>query len=286
MTTFNLFMAVKLYKPTTPGRRFASVTDYSVLHKRHKTPKGLIVSKGKQAGRNNTGKITVRHQGGGARKKIRVVDYSRIDRKGIPGKVKTIEYDPTRTAFVSMIAYRDGVKRYIVAPQGLKVGATVMFADNAEIQPGNRLPLANIPVGSMIHDVELIPGQGGKIARSAGSVITLQNIEAGYALLKMPSGEIRRVRETCTATIGQISNPDWMNVRIGSAGRKRRMGWRPSVRGKVMNPVDHPHGGGEGSNPIGLKYPKTPWGKHAMGVKTRDKKKPSTKFIVKRRTKK
>ena len=279
-------MAVKVYKPTSPGRRIASVTDYSVLSKKEKTPKGLIVSKGKQAGRNNTGKITVRHQGGGARKKLRVVDFDRSDRNGIPGTVKTIEYDPTRTAFISLIAYKDGVKRYILTPQGLKVGAQVMFSETAEIQPGNRLPLASIPVGSLIHDVELIPGRGGKIARSAGNYITLQNIEGGYALLKMPSGEIRRVRETCTATIGQMSNPDWMNVRIGKAGRMRHMGWRPSVRGKVMNPVDHPHGGGEGQNPVGLKYPKTPWGRHAMGVKTRDNKKPSSKFIVKRRTKK
>ncbi len=279
-------MAVKLYKPTTPGRRFASVSDYSVLSKKKKTPKGLVVSKGKQAGRNNSGKITVRHQGGGARKKIRVVDFSRLDRKDIPGTVKSVEYDPTRTAFISLISYNDGVKRYILSPQGLKVGDKVMYSDKAEIHPGNRLPLSSIPVGSTIHDVELIPGHGGKIARSAGGSLTLQNVEGGYALLKMPSGEIRRVRETCSATIGSLSNADWMNVRIGKAGRKRHMGWRPSVRGKVMNPVDHPHGGGEGQNPIGLKYPKTPWGKHAMGVKTRDKKKPSGKFIVKRRTKK
>lgn len=279
-------MAVKIYKPTTPGRRFQSVTDYSVLSKTEKTPKGLIVSKGRQAGRNNSGKITVRHQGGGSKKKIRLVDFSRIDRKGIPGTIKTIEYDPTRTAFISLVAYLDGVKRYIVTPQGIAVGATVVYSDTAEIQPGNRMSISVIPVGSMIHDVELIPGQGGKIARSAGNGITLQNVEGGYALLKMPSGEIRRVRETCSATIGQISNPDWMNVRIGTAGRKRHMGWRPQVRGKVMNPVDHPHGGGEGSNPIGLKYPKTPWGKHALGVKTRDKKKPTSKFIVKRRVNK
>lgn len=279
-------MAVKIYKPTTPGRRFQSVTDYSVLDKRSKTPKGLIASKSKQAGRNNSGKITVRHQGGGARKKIRLVDFSRVDRKDIPGTVRSVEYDPTRTAFISLVAYNDGVKRYILTPQGVKVGSKVIFSDTAEIQPGNRLPVSAIPVGSLIHDVELIPGHGGKIARSAGSAITLQNVEGGYALLKMPSGEIRRIRETCTATIGQLSNPDWMNVRIGTAGRKRHMGWRPQVRGKVMNPVDHPHGGGEGSNPIGLKYPKTPWGKHAMGVKTRDKKKPSSKFIVKRRVNK
>ncbi len=279
-------MAVKLYKPITPGRRFASVTDFSVLSKTVKTPKGLIVAKGRQAGRNNTGKITVRHQGGGARKKFRVVDFNRVDRKDIPAVVKTIEYDPTRTAFISLVFYKDGVKRYILTPQGLKVGDTVIFSETAEIQPGNRLPMANIPIGTTVHDVELIPGHGGKVARSAGSSLLLQNVESGYALLKMPSGEIRKARETCTASIGAMSNPDWMNVRIGKAGRSRHMGIRPTVRGKVMNPVDHPHGGGEGRNSIGLKYPKTPWGKHAMGVRTRDKKKPSGKFIVKRRNKK
>lgn len=278
-------MAVKLYKPTTPGRRFASVVDYNaVLTKSpEKAPKGLIVSKGKQAGRNNSGKITVRHQGGGARKKLRVVDFSRVDRKDIPGKIKSVEYDPTRTAFISLVSYNDGVKRYILAPVGIEVGTTVIFSDTAEIHSGNRLPMSSIPIGTMIHDVEIIPGHGGKIARSAGSGLLLQNVEGGYALLKMPSGEIRRVRETCTATIGTLSNPDWMNVRIGKAGRKRHMGWRPQVRGKVMNPVDHPHGGGEGSNSIGMKYPKTPWGRHAMGVRTRDQKKPSGTFIVKRR---
>lgn len=279
-------MAVKLYKPMTPGRRFASVTDFSVLSKTVKTPKGLIVAKGRQAGRNNTGKITVRHQGGGARKKFRVVDFNRVDRKDIPAVVKTIEYDPTRTAFISLVFYKDGVKRYILTPQGLKVGDTVIFSETAEIQPGNRLPMANIPIGTTVHDVELIPGHGGKVARSAGSSLLLQNVESGYALLKMPSGEIRKARETCTASIGAMSNPDWMNVRIGKAGRSRHMGIRPTVRGKVMNPVDHPHGGGEGRNSIGMKYPKTPWGKHAMGVRTRDKKKPSGKFIVKRRNKK
>lgn len=279
-------MAVKLYKPTSPGRRLHSVTDYSVLNKKEKTPKSLIMSKGRNAGRNNTGKITVRHRGGGASKKVRILDFSRMDRKGIPGTVKTVEYDPTRTAFISLIAYKDGVKRFILTPTGLKVGDNVLFSETAEIHPGNRLPLASIPVGSFIHDVELIPGAGGKLARSAGASVLMQNLEGGYAFLKLPSGEIRRVRETALASIGQISNNDWMNVRIGKAGRKRHMGWRPSVRGKVMNPVDHPHGGGEARNSIGMKYPKTPWGKHALGVKTREKKKPSSKFIVKRRVKK
>lgn len=281
-------MAIKLYKPTTPGRRFASVTDYSVLTKKKtvKTPKSLVVSKGRTAGRNNSGKITVRHRGGGAHKKIRVVDFSRLDRLDIPGKVTSVEYDPTRTAFISLISYRDGVKRYILTPQGLKVGDVISYGEKAEILPGNRLQLRHIPLGSMVHDLELIPGQGGKVGRSAGAGITLQNVESGYAILKMPSGEIRKVRETCTATVGQLANADWMNVRIGKAGRKRHMGWRPQVRGKVMNPVDHPHGGGEGHNPIGMKYPKTPWGKHALGVKTRDPKKYSNSAIVRRRIKK
>ncbi len=263
-----------------------SVTDYSVLQKTKKSPKHLIVSKRKQAGRNNSGTITVRHQGGGARKKIRMVDFARADRKGIPGKVASIEYEPTRTTFISLVVYKDGVKRYMLTPQGLKVGDNIEYSETADIKPGNRLPLSNVPVGSFINDVELVPGQGGKLARSAGNTVLLQNVEAGYALLKLPSGEIRKVRETCSATIGQLSNQDWMNVRIGKAGRMRHMGWRPQVRGKVMNPVDHPHGGGEGSNPIGLKYPKTPWGKHASGVKTRTKKKYSNKMIIKRRVKK
>jgi large subunit ribosomal protein L2 len=279
-------MAVKLYKPTSAGRRIQSVTDYSVLQKNEKTPKGLVVSKARPAGRNNSGKITVRHQGGGFRRKTRIVDFSRGDKKNIPAIVKTIEYDPTRTAFISLVAYQDGAKRYILTPEGLKVGSRVMFGENAEILPGNRLLIKNIPVGTLIHDIELIPGQGGRIARSAGSYAMLQTVEAGYALLKMPSGEIRRVNESAAASIGQLANSDWMNVRIGKAGRSRLMGWRPSVRGKVMNPVDHPHGGGEGHNPIGLKYPKTPWGKHALGVKTRLRKKYSNRMIVQRRQKK
>ena len=278
-------MAVKLYKPTSPGRRIQSVTDYSVLDKKVKTPKSLMLAKGRSAGRNNSGKITVRHHGGGARKKVRLVDFSRNDKKGVSAKVQTIEYDPTRTAFISLLAYSDGDKRFVLTPQGLKVGDSVMFDEQAEIKPGNRLALKNIPVGSFIHDIEMIPGQGGRIARSAGAYATLQTVEGGFALLKLPSGEIRKVREAALASIGQLANADWMNVRIGKAGRKRLMGWRPTVRGKAMNPVDHPHGGGEGHNPIGLKYPKTPWGKHALGVKTRSKKKYSNSFVVKRRVK-
>ncbi len=278
-------MAVKIYKPTSAGRRLHSVTDYSVLDKNHKTPKNLILAKGKSAGRNNSGKITVRHRGGGFRKKIRIVDFSREDKKGVPAIVKTIEYDPTRSSFISLLAYKDGSKRYMLTPQNVKVGQQVVYSENAEITPGNRLAIKNIPVGSFIHDIELIPGHGGKIARSAGGYAILQNMESGYGLLKLPSGEIRKVKEAALATIGQIANADWMNVRIGKAGRKRLMGWRPTVRGKVMNPVDHPHGGGEGHNPIGMKYPKTPWGKHALGVKTRLKKKYSNRMIVKRRSK-
>lgn len=278
-------MAVKLYKPTSAGRRIQSVTDYSVLHKKHKTPKGLIMSKARPAGRNNSGKITVRHQGGGFRRKVRVVDFARADKKNVVAKVATVEYDPTRTAFISLLHYVDGSKRYILTPQGLKVGDKVMYGETAEILPGNRLALKNIPVGTLVHDIELAPGQGGRMARSAGAYAILQTVEGGYALLKLPSGEIRKVKEACLASVGQLANADWMNVRIGKAGRMRLMGWRPTVRGKVMNPVDHPHGGGEGHNPIGMKYPKTPWGKHALGVKTRSKKKYSNKMIVKRRSK-
>lgn len=279
-------MAVKQYKPTTPGRRFASVTDYSVLTSNKKAPKSLLKSKKVQAGRNNSGKITVRHRGGGSRLKLRLVDFTRADRKDIPGKVQDISYDPTRTAFIALVAYKDGVKRYVLVPQGLVVGSTVLYSDTAEIAPGNRLTIASIPVGTFIHDIELVPGQGGKIARSAGSYAILQTVESGVALLKLPSGEIRKVKASCSASIGQLANNDHMNVRLGKAGRRRHMGWRPSVRGKVMNPVDHPHGGGEGQNPIGLKYPKTPWGKHALGVRTRDRKKGSKSVIVKRRPKK
>jgi len=278
-------MAIKLYKPTSAGRRIHSVTDYSVLRKTGKTPKGLVFSKGRSAGRNNSGKITVRHHGGGARKKIRLVDFSREDKMNIPAVVKSIEYDPTRTAFISLIVFTDGSKRYILTAQGMKVGDKVVCGEKAEILPGNRLAFKNIPVGTLVHDIELVPGQGGKIARSAGGYALMQNLEAGFAMLKMPSGEIRKVREACLASVGQLANMDWMNVRIGKAGRSRHMGWRPSVRGKAMNPVDHPHGGGEGHNPIGMKYPKTPWGKHALGVRTRIKKKYSNNMIVSRRSK-
>ncbi len=276
-------MAVKQYKPTSSGRRLHSVTDYSVLVKNAKTPKNLILSKSKSGGRNFSGKITVRHRGGGFKKLIRVVDYSRADKMDIPAKVLSVEYAPGRSSFISLLSYKDGEKRYIIAPNGIKVGQIVIAGSKTEPVIGNRMQLKNIPTGTFVHDIEIIPGHKGTIARSAGSYAILQTVEDGYALMKMPSGEIRKVSEKSLATVGQVSNTDWMNVRIGKAGRKRMMGWRPTVRGKAMNPVDHPHGGGEGHNPIGMKYPKTPWGKHALGVKTRDKKKSSRKFIVKRR---
>ncbi|MBX4204728.1 MAG: 50S ribosomal protein L2 [Candidatus Doudnabacteria bacterium] len=277
-------MAIKIYKPTSPGRRIHSVTDYSVLSKRVATPRGLLKSYKTTAGRNNQGKITVRHRGGGHRLKSRSVDFKR-DKMNIPAKVQTMEYDPGRSAFISLLAYKDGEKRYILAPDGIKVGEILMTSERADIKPGNRMMLKNIPVGSNIHNVELIAGRGGILARAAGTYAIIQSSEGGFVSLKMPSGEIRRVASNAYATIGQVSNTDWMYVRIGKAGRVRHMGRRPQVRGKAMNPVDHPHGGGEGHNPIGLKYPKTPWGKHALGVRTRNPKKSSGKFILKRRAK-
>ena len=281
-------MAIKVYKPTSNGRRIQSVTHYKAVlnkDKSHKTPKSLIMSKGKNAGRNFSGKITVRHRGGGYKKLVKIVDYSRADKMNVPARVLTVEYASGRTSFLSLLSYRDGEKRFIIAPHGLKVGQSVICAEIAEPQIGNRMMLKHIPVGTFVHDIELEAGKKGSVARSAGSYAILQTVEGGYGLLKMPSGEIRKVSDKSLATIGQVSNIDWENVRVGKAGRVRKMGWRPTVRGKAMNPVDHPHGGGEGHNPIGLKYPKTPWGKHALGVKTRDKKKSTSKFIVKRRTK-
>lgn len=278
-------MAVKLYKPTSAGRRIHSVTDYSVLDKRAKTPKSLIMSKGKSGGRNFSGKITVRHRGGGFKKLVKIVDYSRLDKMDIPAKVLSVEYASGRSSFLCLVSYKDGEKRYIIAPDGIKVGDVVVTSLKAEPKIGNRMQLKSMPAGTFVHDIELEPGKKGTIARSAGSSALLQTVEDGYALLKMPSGEIRKVSQESMATVGQVSNADWMNVRIGKAGRKRMMGWRPTVRGKAMNPVDHPHGGGEGHNPIGMKYPKTPWGKHALGVRTRDKKKSSNRLIIKRRAK-
>ncbi|HEX9503884.1 MAG TPA: 50S ribosomal protein L2 [Patescibacteria group bacterium] len=277
-------MAIKIYKPTSAGRRIQSVTDYSILTKNSKPKKSLMWSVAKTAGRNNQGKITIRHRGGGHSQKIRTIDFKR-EKMNIPAKVQTVEYDPGRSAFILLLAYKDGEKRYILAPDGVKVGETLVTSERAEIKPGNRMLLRHIPIGTYVHNIEILTNQGGQIARSAGTYAIVSSMEADHVMLKLPSGEIRKIPTKSYATIGQVSNTDWMYVRIGKAGRNRHRGIRPSVRGKAMNPIDHPHGGGEGHNPIGLKYPKTPWGKHALGVKTRDPKRSSSKFIVKRRTK-
>ena len=273
-------MAIKNYKPTTPSRRNMSVVDYTVLSKVD-PEKSLLAPKNKRSGRNSYGRITVRHRGGGNRKKYRLIDFKR--RKfGIEAEVKTLEYDPNRTAHIALIEYTDGTKSYILAPVGLKVGDKVISGPDADIKVGNALPLVNIPVGTFVHNVELYPGKGAQLARSAGNMAQLMAKENKMALLRLPSGELRNVPETCMATIGQVSNVDHANVKIGKAGRKRNMGWRPTVRGSVMNPNDHPHGGGEGKSPIGRPGPCTPWGKPALGYKTR-KNTRSDKLIVKRR---
>lgn len=274
-------MAIKVYKPTTNARRNMSVTDYSVLSK-VAPEKSLLAPLNKKAGRNSYGRITVRHRGGGNRRKYRIIDFKR-QKFDVPATVKSLEYDPNRSAFIALVEYEDGVKSYIVAPNGLKVGDTVVAGESADIKPGNALPLANIPTGTFIHNVELYPGKGAQLARAAGNMAQLMAKENGLALLRLPSGELRNVPVNCMATIGQVSNTDHENVKIGKAGRKRNMGWRPTVRGSVMNPNDHPHGGGEGKSPIGRPGPVTPWGKPALGYKTRKKKNRSDKLIVKRR---
>ena len=274
-------MAIKHYKPTTPGHRGMTVLDYSELSK-VAPEKSLLETLKKNAGRNSYGRITVRHRGGGNRKKYRIIDFKR-DKTGIPATVMTIEYDPNRTAFIALLQYEDGEKRYIIAPAGLKVGDTVLSGKGADIKPGNALPLTEIPVGTVIHNIELYPGKGAQLARSAGNMAQLMAKEGAYGLLRLPSGELRNVPVGCMATIGQVSNQDHFNVTIGKAGRKRHMGWRPTVRGSVMNPCDHPHGGGEGRAPIGRTGPVTPWGKPALGYKTRQKHKATDKYIVKRR---
>ena len=274
-------MAIKKYKPTTPGRRGMTSMDYSELSK-VAPEKSLLEPLKKNAGRNSYGRITVRHRGGGNRRKYRVIDFKR-ERFGVPATVKTLEYDPNRTAFIALVEYEDGEKRYIIAPVGLKVGDVVVSGPDADIVPGNALPLKNIPVGTFLHNVELHPGRGAQLARSAGNMAQLMAKENGYALLRLPSGELRNVPVGCMATVGQVSNPEHGNINIGKAGRKRHMGWRPTVRGSVMNPNDHPHGGGEGKSPIGRPGPVTPWGKPALGYKTRDKHKRTDKYIVKRR---
>ena len=274
-------MAVITYKPTTNARRNMSVTDFSKLSK-NGPEKSLLAPLSKNSGRNSYGRITVRHRGGGNRKKYRIIDFKR-QKNECSAVVLSIEYDPNRSAFIALIQYEDGTKSYIIAPHGLKVGHKIMSGADADILPGNALPLANIPVGTFVHNVELYPGKGAQLARAAGIMAQLMAKENGMALLRLPSGELRNIPENCMATIGQVSNIDHENVKIGKAGRKRNMGWRPPVRGSVMNPNDHPHGGGEGKSPIGRPGPVTPWGKPALGYKTRNPKKASNKFIVRRR---
>lgn len=274
-------MAIKNFKPTTPSRRNMSVVDYSGLSK-VEPEKSLLAPLNKKSGRNSYGRITVRHRGGGNRRKYRLIDFKR-QKFDIPGKVLTLEYDPNRSAHISLIQYEDGEKRYIIAPNGLKVGDTILASKEADIKPGNALPLENIPTGTFIHNVELHPGKGAQLARAAGNMAQLMAKEGRLALLRLPSGELRNVPINCMATIGQVGNLDHENVKIGKAGRKRNMGIRPTVRGSAMNPNDHPHGGGEGKSPIGRPGPVTPWGKPALGYKTRKKHKSSDKFIVRRR---
>ena len=274
-------MAIKNYKPTTPSRRNMSVTDFTVLSKVD-PEKSLLAPLNKKSGRNSYGRITVRHRGGGNRRKYRLIDFKR-QKHGMNATVLTIEYDPNRSAFIALVQYEDGEKRYILAPNGLKVGDVVVSGPDADIKPGNALPLINIPTGTFIHNVELYPGKGGQLARSAGNMAQLMAKEQGMALLILPSGELRNVPANCMATVGQVSNTDHENVKIGKAGRTRHMGIRPTVRGSVMNPCDHPHGGGEGKAPIGRPGPVTPWGKPALGYKTRNPKKASNKFIVRHR---
>ena len=273
-------MAIRVYKPTSPARRFMSVLTFEEVTK--KTPeRSLVTDLRHRAGRNNQGKITVRHQGGGARRKYRIIDFKR-QKDGIPATVKAIEYDPNRTCFIALLVYADGEKRYILAPLGLKVGDTVMSGPTADIKPGNCLPIANIPLGTLVHNIEIKVGRGGQMVRSAGTAAQVMAKEGDYAQIRLPSGEVRKVSMTARATIGQVGNTDHSNVRIGKAGRKRHMGIRPTVRGVVMNPVDHPHGGGEGRSPVGMPAPMSPWGKKTQGVKTRKHRKYSDKLIISR----
>ena len=274
-------MGIKTYSPYTPSRRHMTGSDFKEITT-NKPEKSLVVSLKKNSGRNNQGKITVRHQGGGYRTKYRLVDFKR-NKDNIPAKVLTIEYDPNRTANIALICYADGQKSYILAPYGLKVGDTLMNGETAEVKVGNCLPLSNIPVGSAIHNIELHPGKGGQLVRSAGNSAQLMAKEGKYATLRLPSGEMRMVPIGCRATVGQVGNIDHELINIGKAGRKRHMGIRPTVRGSVMNPNDHPHGGGEGRTSIGRPGPVTPWGKPALGLKTRKKSKQSNKLIIRRR---
>ena len=274
-------MAVKTFKPTTPSRRQMTVPSFEEITK--KTPeRSLITVLKKNAGRNNTGKITVRHHGGGNRIKYRIIDFKK-NIQDVPATVLAIEYDPNRTAYIALMQYETGEKTYSIAPVGLKVGDVVLNSKNADIKPGNVLPISEIPVGTFIHNIELYPGKGGQLVRSAGTAAQLMAKENGVSQVRLPSGEVRIVRLDCKATIGQVGNIEHENINLGKAGKKRHMGIRPTVRGSVMNPCDHPHGGGEGKSPIGRPTPVTPWGKPTMGYKTRDKKARTNKFIVKRR---
>jgi large subunit ribosomal protein L2 len=276
-------MAIKKFNPTSPARRQMTVSTFEEINKTE-PEKSLVETLTKSGGRNAHGKITTRHRGGGAKRKYRIIDFKR-DKDGVPAKVAAIEYDPNRTANIALLNYVDGEKRYIIAPNGLKTGDVIVSGPNSDIKIGNALPLKNIPVGTVIHNIEMKPGKGGQIARSAGNSAQLMAKEEKYALLRLPSGEIRQIGINCKATIGQVGNLDHENISIGKAGRKRNMGIRPTVRGSAMNPNDHPHGGGEGRSPIGRPGPVTPWGKPALGYKTRNKNKASDKFIVSRKKK-
>ena len=278
-------MSIKTYKPTTPSRRNMSVSGFDGVDKQAKPERSLVEVLKKNSGRNSYGRITVRHKGGGNRRKYRIIDFKR-NKLDVEGKVVRLEYDPNRSAYIALIEYADGERRYILAPVGLKAGDTVIASASADIKPGNTLPIANIPVGTIIHNIELYPGKGAQLVRAAGAAAQLMAKEGDLAQVRLPSGEYRYIRINCMATIGTVGNEDHANVSIGKAGRKRHMGIRPTVRGSVMNPNDHPHGGGEGKSPVGRPGPVTPWGKPALGYKTRKTKNRTNKFIVKRRNSK
>ena len=275
-------MSIKTYRPVTPARRNMTVSGFDGVDKHAAPEKSLLEVKKKTAGRNSYGRITVRHHGGGNRQKYRIIDFRR-DKRDEPGTVLRLEYDPNRSAYIALLQYADGERRYILAPQGLKEGDAVIAGETADIKPGNALPLGNIPVGTIIHNIEVYPGKGAQLVRSAGNAAQLMAKEGDMATIRLPSGEMRKIRSNCYAAIGQVGNIDHANVSYGKAGRVRHMGWRPTVRGSVMNPCDHPHGGGEGKAPIGRPGPVTPWGKPTLGYKTRKKKNATDKFIVKRR---
>ncbi len=274
-------MPIKKYKPTTPSRRFMTVSTFEELDK-VAPERSLLCELKKNSGRNSYGRITVRHRGGGNKRKYRIIDFKR-DKDGVTAVVDSIQYDPNRSANIALLVYEDGEKRYIIAPLGLKKGQKVVSGPQADIVPGNALQIKDIPVGTLIHNIELYPGKGGQLVRSAGNAAQLMSKETKFAQVRLPSGEVRYIRLDCKATIGQVGNVDYENISIGKAGRKRHMGWRPTVRGSVMNPCDHPHGGGEGKSPIGRPGPVTPWGKPALGLKTRNPRAKTDKFIVKRR---